>query len=159
MIAFDALKEMNSETLAVINADGRQHARPGAFEITRNLARIECPHSQIRMISVDDQRSPSASDAEGRGQAVRLPGQRSQCLRAFDQIARLVKDPAFERKRLIGADAVSVRTHRANRERLGLSQLDRQIFKRPVAGEIPIFKAALVDLRRDGLRFQPRRRK
>ena len=54
MIAFDVLKEVNSETLALINADGRQHARPGALEITRNLIRIECPHSQVRMISVDD---------------------------------------------------------------------------------------------------------
>ena len=90
---------------------------------------------------------------------MRLPGQRSQCLRAFGQIARLVKDPAFERKRLIGANAVSVRTQRANRKRLGFSQLDRQIFKRPIACEIPIFKAAFVDLRRDGLRFQSRRRK
>jgi|ERR1700722_4353883 hypothetical protein len=109
MIAFDVLKEVNSETLALINADGRQHTRPGAFEITRNLIRIEGSHSQVGMISVDDQRFPSASDAEGRGQAMRLPGQRSQRLRAFRQIARLMKDPAFERKRLIGADAVSVR--------------------------------------------------
>ena len=54
MIAFDVLKEVNSETLALINADGRQHARPGPLEITRNLIRIECPHSQVRMISVDD---------------------------------------------------------------------------------------------------------
>ena len=111
------------------------------------------------MISVDDQRSPSASDAEGRGQAMRLAGQRSQRLRAFGQIPRLMEDRAFKRERLIGADAVSVRTHRANRERLGFGQLDRQIFERPVAGEIPIFKAALVHLRRDGLRFQSRRRK
>ena len=65
MIAFDVLKEVNSETLALINADGRQHAPPGPLEITRNLIRIECPHSQVRMISVDDQRFPSAGDAEG----------------------------------------------------------------------------------------------
>ncbi len=81
------------------------------------------------MISVDDQRFPSASDAEGRGQAMRLAGQRGQCLRPFDQIARLVKDPAFERENLISPDAVSVRTHRANRERLGFGQFDRQIFE------------------------------
>ena len=159
MIAFDVFKEVNSETLALINADGRQHTRPGAFEITRNLIRIEGSHSQVGMISVDDQRFPSASDAEGRGQTMRLAGQRGQRLRTFGQIPRLVEDPAFERERLIGADAVSVRTHRANRERLGFSQFDRQIFKRPVAGEISIFKSALVDLRRDGLRFQSRRRK
>ena len=90
---------------------------------------------------------------------MRLPGQRSQRLRAFSQIARLVKDLAFKREGLIGADAVSVRTHRANRERLGFGQLDRQIFERSVAGEKPIFKPALVDLGRDGLRFQSRRRK
>ena len=90
---------------------------------------------------------------------MRLPGQRSQRLRALGQIPGLMEDRAFERKRLIGADAVSVRTHRADRERLGFGQLDRQIFKRPIACEIPIFKAAFVDLRRDGLRFQSRRRK
>ena len=92
MIAFDVLKEMNSETLALINADGRQHARPGALEITRNLSWIECPHSQVRMISVDDQRFPSAGDAEGRSQPMRLAGQRSQRLRAFCQIPGLMED-------------------------------------------------------------------
>jgi hypothetical protein len=32
--------------------------------IGRNFIRIECPHSQVRMISVDDQRFPSAGDAK-----------------------------------------------------------------------------------------------
>ena len=72
MIPFNMLEQVNSETLALINADGRQHARSGALEITRNLTGIECPHSQVGMISVDDQRLPSAGDAEGRGQAMRL---------------------------------------------------------------------------------------
>ena len=45
MIAFDALEQMNSKTLALIRADRRQHRGPGAFEIARNLARIEGSHS------------------------------------------------------------------------------------------------------------------
>ena len=65
MIPFDMLEKMNSKTLALIHTDRRQHARPGTFEITRNLAGIEGSHSQIGMISVDDQRFPSAGDAEG----------------------------------------------------------------------------------------------
>ena len=89
---------------------------------------------------------------------MRLAGQCGQCFRPFGQIARLVKNPAFERERLIGTDAVSVRTQRANRERLGFGQLDGQILKRPVAGEIPIFESALVDLGRDALSLQSRRR-
>ena len=97
MIPFDMLEKMNSKTLALIHADRRQHARSGAFEITRNLIRIEGSHSQVGMISVDDQRFPCVGDAEGRSQAVRLAGQRSQRLRAFSQIARLVKDLAFKR--------------------------------------------------------------
>ena len=52
-----------------------------------------------------------------------------------------MEDPAFERERLIGADAVSVRTHRADCERLGFGQLHSQIFKRAAAGEIAIFDA------------------
>jgi hypothetical protein len=31
MISFDVLEQVNSETLALIYADGRQHARPGAL--------------------------------------------------------------------------------------------------------------------------------
>ena len=139
MIAFDVLEQVNSEALALIHADGRQHARSGAIEITRNLIRIEGSHSQVGMISVDDQRLSSAGDAEGRGQAMRLAGQRGQRLRPFGQVAGLVKNPAFERERLIGADAMGVRTRRANRKRLGFGQLDGQIFKRPIAGEIAIF--------------------
>ena len=67
-----------------------------------------------------------------------------------------MEDPAFERERLIGADAVSVRTLRADRESLGPRQFDGDIFKRAAAGEIPIFERALVDLRRDELSVQSR---
>ena len=157
MIPFNMLEKVNSKTFALIRANGRQHRRPGTLEITRNLIGIECSHSQVGMISVDDQRLPSAGDAERRGQAMCLARQRGQRLRPVGQIPRLMEDPALKRERLIGADAVSVGTHRANRERLGFGQLDRQIFERPVAGEIPIFESALVDLGRDGLRFQSRR--
>ena len=96
MISLDVLEQVNSETLALIHADRRQHAGSGALEITRNLIRIEGSHSEVGMISVDDQRFPSASDAEGRGQAMGLAGQRGQCLRPFDQIARLVEDPCLQ---------------------------------------------------------------
>jgi hypothetical protein len=54
----------------------RLAGKAGRFRlITRNLAGIECSHSQVCMISVDDQRATSASDAEGGGQAVLLAGQ------------------------------------------------------------------------------------
>ena len=45
MITFNALEQMNSKTFALIHADRAQHRRPGAFEIARNLSRIEGPHS------------------------------------------------------------------------------------------------------------------
>ena len=54
---------------------------------------------------------------------MRLAGERRQRC-ALNQIARLVKDPAFERERLIGADAIGVRTLRADGKRLGLRQLE-----------------------------------
>ena len=87
---------------------------------------------------------------------MRLGGQRRQRFRAFGQISRLVKNPAFKREDLIGAYAISVRTHRAHRKRLGFGQPEGQIFKRSVASEMVIFEPALIDLRRDGLRFQSR---
>ena len=49
-------------------------------------------------------------------------GERS---RSLGEIARFVEDPAFERERLIGAQAISVRPQRADGERFGLRQLDR----------------------------------
>ena len=88
---------------------------------------------------------------------MRLAGQRGQRLRPFGQIAGLVKNPAFERERLIGADAIGMRPLTADRKRLGLRQLRGQIFERSTAGQISIFNRALVDLGRDGLGFQPRR--
>ena len=65
MITFNVLEQVNSETLALVHADGRQHARSGAFEITQNLIRIEGSHAQVGMISVDDKRFSSAGDTEG----------------------------------------------------------------------------------------------
>ena len=72
MIAFNALEQVNSKTLALICADRGQDARPGALEIARNLPGIERPHSYIGVISVDDQRFPGARHAERGGQPMRL---------------------------------------------------------------------------------------
>ncbi len=85
-----------------------------------------------------------------------LAGQRRQRLRPFDEIAGLVEDPAVQRERLIGADAVSVGTFRADCESLRPRQFDRDIFKRAALGEIPIFERALVNLSRDRFSVQSR---
>ena len=82
------------------------------------------------MISVDDERLPTAGDAERRGQAVRLAGERRQSLRPFIEIARLVKDPVADHERLIGADAISVWTLRADRESLRPRQFDGDVCNR-----------------------------
>ena len=82
--------------------------------------------------------------------------ERRQSLRPFKEIARFVEDPAVQRERLIGANAVSVRSFRADCESLRPSQFDRDIFKRAPFGEIPIFERALVNLRRDRLSVQSR---
>ena len=87
---------------------------------------------------------------------MRPAGERRQRLRAFDKIARFVEDPAVKRQRLIGADAVSVRTFRADCESLRLRQFDGDIFKRAPLGEMPIFERALVNMRRDRLSLQSR---
>ena len=50
MIPFNALKQVNSQALALIDADGGQHAGTSAFEIARNLNRIEGSHSQVGVI-------------------------------------------------------------------------------------------------------------
>ena len=76
MIPFNVLEQMNSKTLALIHANRGQHAWARAFEIARNLVGGEGSHSQVRMISVDDERAPGAGDAECRGQAMRPAGQR-----------------------------------------------------------------------------------
>ncbi len=64
MIPFNMLEQMNSKTLALIHANGGQHAWAHAFEIARNLVGSESSHSQVRMISVDDERIARARDAE-----------------------------------------------------------------------------------------------
>jgi hypothetical protein len=89
---------------------------------------------------------------------MRLPGQRSQRLRAFGQIPRLMEDPTFEREGLIGADAVSVRTFGADRQRLRLGQLQSDVFKRAATCKIPIFDSALVEIRGYTFSVQSRRR-
>src|SRR6202042_3954614 len=144
MIPINALEQMNSKTLALIGADRGQHARPGASEIARNLTGIECPHSYIGVISVDDQRSPSASDAECGRQPMRPARERGQRLRRFGEIAGLMENPTFEREGLIGADAVSVRTFGADRQRLRPGQLQSDVFKRAATCKISIFDSALV---------------
>ncbi len=88
---------------------------------------------------------------------MRLAGERRQRLRAFGKIARLVQDLAFERERLIGADAIGVRTLGADRKRLGLRQFESHTFERAPARQISIFDRALVDLGRDDLSVQTRR--
>ena len=85
-----------------------------------------------------------------------LPCERGQGLRPFNEIARFVENPAIDRQRLIGADAVSVRTFLADCESLRPRQFDRDIFKRAAFGEISIFERALVNLRRDRLGVQSR---
>ena len=89
---------------------------------------------------------------------MRLAGERGQRLRRLGEIAGLVEDPAFERERLIGADAVSVRTLRADGESLRPRQLNGHTFERSATREIPIFERALVDFGRDALSVQSRRR-
>ena len=64
MIPFNVLEQMDSETLALVHANGGQHAWARAFEIARNLVGSEGSHSQVGMISVDDERVASAGDAE-----------------------------------------------------------------------------------------------
>jgi hypothetical protein len=158
MIAFNVLEQVNSETFALIRADGGQHRPPRTLEIPRNLVRIEGPQSYVGMISVDDQGLPGPGDREGRGQAMRLAGQGGQGLRRLDEIGGLMKDAPVERKRLIGADAIGVRTRGADCERLGPRQLQGQIFQRAPVRQISIFDRALVDSRRHALGLQSRRR-
>ena len=85
----------------------------------------------------------------------------TDCLKAIETekaggpVSRRTADAMFV---MVGADAVSVRTIRADRKRLGLGQFGGEIFERAAAGQIPIFERALVDLRRDGLNVQSRRR-
>src|SRR5580693_5534446 len=124
MVPFNALEQMNSETLALVHANGRQHAESSAFEIARNLFRSEGSHPQVRMISVDDQRLSASGDAESRGQAMRLARERGQRFRPFGEIAGLVEYPAFERERLIGADAVGIWAPRTDGKSLRLRQLN-----------------------------------
>ena len=64
MIPFNVLEQMNSETLALVHPDGGQHAGARAHEITRNLISIEGSHSQVRMISVDDENLAGARNGE-----------------------------------------------------------------------------------------------
>jgi hypothetical protein len=87
---------------------------------------------------------------------MRPAGERRESLRPFNEIARFVEDPVVQRKRLIGANAVSVRSFRADCESLGPRQFDSDIFNRAAFGEIPIFERALVNLRRDRLSVQSR---
>src|SRR3984957_11583184 len=111
MVPFNVLEQVNSKTLALIRANGRQHGRPGTFEIPRNLMRIESPQSYVGVISVDDQRLAGSGHAERGGQAMRLARQCSQRLRGFSEIRRFMEDASLERERLIGADAIGVGTH------------------------------------------------
>ena len=156
MVSFNALEQMNSKTLALIDADGGQYARTRAFEIARNLVESERSHLQVRMIPVDDQSSPAAGDAERGGQAMRPAGERRERLRRFGEIAGLVEDPAVERERLVGTNAISVRTFRADCEGLRPRQFDGDVRERAAFGETPILQRALVDLRRDRLGVQSR---
>ena len=110
------------------------------------------------MISVDDERLAGAGDAEGRGQAMRPAGERGQRFRRFGEIMRLVEDPAFERERLIGADAIGVRTLCADGERLRARQLESHAFERAAGRQVSVFDRALVDLGGDGARVQSSRR-
>ena len=64
MIPFNVLEQVDSQTLALIHANGGQHAGARAFEIARNLVGSEGSHSQVRMISVDDENVARARDAE-----------------------------------------------------------------------------------------------
>ena len=64
MIPFNVLEQMNSKTLALIHANGGQHVWARALKIARNLVGSEGSHSQVRMISVDDERVAGAGDAE-----------------------------------------------------------------------------------------------
>src|SRR5271156_7177503 len=130
MLSFDAIHEMSAETLDLIAADRRQRRRPGPIEIARNRDRIERPHSQVRVIAVDDQRLPAAGDAEGGGQAMRLARERGERSPSLIEIAGLVEDPALERERLIGAQAIGVRPDRADGERLGLRQFAGEALER-----------------------------
>jgi hypothetical protein len=86
MIPFNVLEQVNSETFALISADGGQHGPPSALEIPRNLVRIESSQSYVGVISVDDQHLPGSGDAECRSQAMRLAGQGGQRLRRLGHI-------------------------------------------------------------------------
>ena len=88
---------------------------------------------------------------------MRSAGQRRQRLRSFDEIAGFVEDLAIERERLIGANAVSVRTSGADCEGLRPRQFDSDMFNRAAFSEIPILQRTFVNLRRDRLSVQSRR--
>ena len=60
---------------------------------------------------------------------MRLAGQRGQCFRRLVQIAGLVKDPASEGQRLVGAEAVGVWPLRTRGERLGSRQLEGHVLQ------------------------------
>ncbi len=87
MIPFHVLEQVNSETLALIRANGRQHGRPSTFEIPRNLMRMQSPKSYVGIISVDEQGLPGAGDAEGRRQPMRLARQGRQRLGRLGEIS------------------------------------------------------------------------
>lgn len=145
---------MGTETFNLINSDAREHRGPGAIEIARNRNGIEMPHSKACVIAVNDERLSEAGDAECRRQPMRLAGECGKRLGGLGETARLVDDPAFERERLIRAQAIGVRPQRADGERLGPRQLDCQTFERTAGRQMPIFERALVDIGGDNLRVE-----
>ena len=83
MIAFNTIEQMGAKTFNLINPDACEHRGAGAIEIARNRSGIERPHSKVRVILLNDQRSPGARDREGGGQTMRLA---QPTRRAFEQL-------------------------------------------------------------------------
>ena len=139
------LEEMRAERFELIAADARQNARPGAIEIARNGRLIERAHRQLGGLRVHDERDAAERDAEGGGQTMRLARERGKRSPGLVEIARLVEDPALERERLIGAQAIGVRPRRADGKRLGSRQFKRKVFERTAAREMRVLQRTLVD--------------
>ena len=121
MIPFNVLEQVNSKTLALIHPNRRS-----APTVPR--ARDSAKSQPDRGPASADPRDPCGRPALARRgrRKTRRSGDAScrtaplDVRAAFRKIARLVQDLAFERERLIGADAIGVRTLGADRKRLGL---------------------------------------